>query len=143
MALALAAAVAVAIYLVAAQSFTKGIDPGVSSAWTAAGAALTLSIVWLAFGGALPSASVPHGLGLGFVTALAFAGLYAAVKRIGSSRTAISTMVEPVTTVLLAAWLLDEPITGRVFIGMILIVSALPILAAGSPDRGTVAADTV
>jgi drug/metabolite transporter (DMT)-like permease len=143
MLLALSAAVAVAVYFVAAQAFTKGVDPEVSSTWTAAGATVTLTIAAVVVGGALPAASLPHGLGLGVVTALAFTGLYAAVKRIGSARTAISMMVEPVTTVVLAAWLLDEPITGRVLIGMILIVSALPILVAGSPDRGTVAADTV
>ena len=141
--LALGSAVAVAIYLVGAQVFTKGIDAAVSSTWTAAGAAVSLSFVVLIGGGDLPASSLPYAAGLGLATALAFAGLYAAVTRIGSSRTAIATMVEPVTTVVLAWMLLNEPITGRVFIGMILIVSALPILAAASPERPGVAADTV
>jgi drug/metabolite transporter (DMT)-like permease len=72
---------------------------------------------------------------LGLASAIAFVALYGAIARLGSSRSAIAAMLEPVTTVLLAAWLLNEALSWRIAAGAALVVSALPVLALTA--RGT------
>jgi drug/metabolite transporter (DMT)-like permease len=126
--LALAAAVTVAIYVTLAQIVMRGIDPAVSALWTATGAAVTTGIGALALGHGLPAASLPHATGLAAATAIAFVALFAAIERIGSARASVAAMLEPVTTVLLAAWLLGEAITARSAAGTVLIIAALPVL---------------
>jgi drug/metabolite transporter (DMT)-like permease len=75
---------------------------------------------------------------------VAFALLYEAVTRIGSARSAIAAMLEPVTTILLAAILLGEDLSTRILIGAALIVSVLPLLAAsGHHDTGAPAPDAL
>jgi drug/metabolite transporter (DMT)-like permease len=61
---------------------------------------------------------------------LAFVALYAAIRRIGSSRSSIAMMLEPVTTVVLAAIFLNEALTVRIGLGAALVVAALPLLAS-------------
>lgn len=127
--LALAASIAVTAYFVTAQFFVKGIDPVAAATFTAIGAGLALTLVSAITGKGLPAAALPPALGLGAVTAIAFAFLYAAVARMGSAHTGVAMMLEPVTTIVLAALFLDETITLRVLVGAALVVSALPILA--------------
>ena len=131
---ALAAAVAVAIFLIAVQKASGGVDPFNVALWTAAGATLSLSVVAIATHGALPAAAVPFAGALGLVTALAFVALYRAINMIGSSRSSIAMMLEPVTTVILAAIFLSEVLTIRIALGAALVVAALPLLAA-APAR--------
>ena len=133
-ALALAAAFAVAIYLIAIQVSTKGVAPTVSAMWTSAGAALALTTLSLATGQWLPAGALVPVIALGIASSIAFVMLYAAIARLGSSRAAVATMLEPVTTVVLSAILLDEVITARIVIGAALIVSALPVLALAPKD---------
>lgn len=133
--LALAAAAAVAVYMLVAQVVTRGVDPVASGALTAAGAAAVLLAVAAASGTGVPAAALPWAGALGLATAVAFTLLYAAIARIGSARTAIAAMLEPVTTVALAAATLGERITTRVLIGAVLVVSALPMLAATKPEE--------
>lgn len=127
--LALAAAGAVAVYLLMAQVVMRDIPASASALWTGAGAAVTVSIVALATGWDLPLEALPHAGALGFASAIAFALLYAAIARIGSARSSIANMVEPLTTVLLAWIVLGEEIGIRIAIGAAFVVSALPILA--------------
>lgn len=128
--LAAGAAAAVAVYFTVAGIVAKGIDPGTGATWTAAGAALATAIAWAVSGQSLPQAALLSGGSLGVVTALAFLTLYGALALIGPSRTTVAQMLEPVVTVTIAAIFLDERITFRVALGALLIVSALPILAA-------------
>lgn len=128
-ALALAAAFAVAIYLIAIQVSTKGVAPVASAMWTSAGAALALTTLSIATGQWLPAGALVPVIALGIASSIAFVMLYAAIARLGSSRAAVATMLEPVTTVVLGAILLDEVITARIAIGALLVVSALPVLA--------------
>lgn len=128
-ALALTAAVCLAIYLIALQVSTKGVDPVASSLWTSAGAAIAFALAALVVRQPFPLEAVWPAIGLGGATAISFITLYAAIARIGSSRAAVAAMLEPVTTVLLAALLLDEDLTWRIGIAAALIVSALPVLA--------------
>lgn len=127
--IALGAALAVTVYYLFAQVLTEGMSPLAASIHTAGGAAVSLTIVSGATGARLPAGAIIWAICLGAVTAVAFACLYGAVTRIGSARTSIAHMLEPVTTVLLAAALLGEDLTTKIIIGALLVVSALPILA--------------
>lgn len=128
--LALCAAVAVGVYLLLAQIVMRDIDPIHSALWTSVGATLTVGIAALLSNSTLPDEAWPQVAGLGLASALAFVLLYAAIARIGAGRSSIANMVEPVTTVLLAAAILGEPLTLRIAIGAALVVSALPVLAS-------------
>ncbi|CAN5663671.1 DMT family transporter [soil metagenome] len=129
--LALAAAIAVAVYFVTAQVLVRGVDPVDAAVYTAAGAAVALGVCSLVTVQGIPAAALPWAGAIGLVTAIAFITMYSALVRLGSARTSIAQMLEPVATVLLAAVFLAEPITGKVVLGAALIVSALPILATG------------
>ena len=139
--LALAAAFAVTVYYLFAQVFVRGVDPAVAATYTALGAAATLAVVSLATGIGLPAAAWPHAAGIGAVTAIAFVCLYGAVARIGSAKTSVTHMLEPVTIVVLAALILGDDISSRVVIGAILIVAALPILAMRGKQKAPPADD--
>ncbi len=130
--LALGAAVAVAIYFVAFQVVARGVDPAASALWTSAGAALATTAALPLLDNRFPAAALPAALALGVASAVAFAALYAAIARIGSSRAAVAATMEPVTTVVLAALFLGEAITWRVGAGAALVVAALPVLALTS-----------
>ena len=126
---ALAAAVAVAFYLIGIQVWTKGVDPSASAMWTSAGAACSTGVVALVARQSFPIGATRHAAALGLASAIAFVALYAAISRIGSSRAAIAAMMEPVTTVVLGAMFLDETITWRVVGGAVLVLAALPVVA--------------
>jgi drug/metabolite transporter (DMT)-like permease len=128
--LAVAAAAAVAFYYVAAGVIMKGVGAGVGATWTAVGAAVATAAATVVTGQDLPADALPAAGALGAVTVVAFAGLYAAVVRIGPARTSVAQMLEPVVTILIAALFLDETITARIALGTLLIVSALPVLAS-------------
>ena len=126
---ALAAAVMVALFYIGAQLFTEGTPPATAAAWTATGAAGALITLSLLQGTGLPREAWPPAAALGAATAIAFIATYAAVARIGSSRTSVANMMELVTTFFLATLLLGEEMTLRLVIGAVLVLSAIPVLA--------------
>lgn len=132
--LALVAAVAVAVYFLCAQVIMRGVPASVGATWTATGAAVSLTVTGVVLRQSLPAAALPHAAALGLATALAFFGLYGAIKRLGSARTSIVTMLEPVTTVFLAALVLGEDLTPRVLAGAALVLAALPVLLRSTPE---------
>ena len=139
---AMAAAVMVALFYIAAQVLTAGTPPSAAATWTAIGAALAMGLVYAFMGGELPSGAIGPGIGLGVATSFAFIATYAAIARIGSSRTAIANMMELVTTIVLAMIFLNEKPTLRVLLGAALVLSAIPILAIGK--QGSIpAADAI
>jgi drug/metabolite transporter (DMT)-like permease len=127
---ALGAALAVAIYFTGAGVIMRGQDPLVGAIWTAVGASVSVLAIALAAGQEFPAAALPWAIALGAVTSIAFYAMYGAISRIGPARAAVAQMLEPVVTVVLGVIILDESITLRIVVGAILIVSALPILAA-------------
>lgn len=133
--LALAAATVVAAYFIVATIFMRGLEPSVGATWTAVGATITTTLAGIAGGQALPPSAWTAGLALGAVTTVAFTTLYGAMRLIGSSRTAVAQMLEPVVTVVIAALFLGERVTARIAIGALLIISALPILATTGHDK--------
>lgn len=132
---ALGAAMLVSLYFIAAARYADGVPAIAAGAWTALGAAATLGVLAPLVGHGVPLTAMVPAIGIGAVTTVAFASLYAALARIGTSRSAIAQMLEPVVTVALAALFLGELITFRVGIGAVLIVSALPLLAFSSLRR--------
>ena len=127
--LALAAALAVTVYYLFAQVLGRAVPALAAATYTTGGAAITLTVASLVIRQSLPWAAWPYALCLGLVTAVAFVCFYGALARIGSAKTSITHMLEPVTTVILAALILGDATSGRVAIGAALIVAALPILA--------------
>lgn len=136
---ALAAAVVVAMFYIAAQVLTADTPSSVAATWTAIGAAGALWTVAAIMRVSLPMAALGHAVALGIATAIAFITMYAAIVRIGSSRAAIANMVELVTTIILASLLLGEDITARIAIGALLVLSAIPILAFKRTEQVTAA----
>ena len=136
--LALAAALVVAVYLILSQIVLRKQDAPTTALWTSGGAAITVGIAALVVRDAFPAEAVPHASALALASAVAFLLLYAAIKRIGSARSAIANMVEPITTVLLAALILAEELTLRIGIGALLVISALPILVSAEERRDVV-----
>lgn len=132
---ALAAAAAVAVYFVVATIFMHGIEPSVGATWTALGAAITTSAAGFLGGQSLPQSAWTTAVALGAVTTVAFTALYGAMRLIGSSRTAVAQMLEPVVTVAIATLFLGERLTTRIALGAALIISSLPILATTGHDR--------
>lgn len=140
---ALIASVAVAVYYVLAQVVSEDVPASAAATYTAAGAGLVLSFAAGIARGPLPAVAIGYAAALAAATGIAFVATYAAISRIGSTRTVIANMLEPVTTVVLAALVLGESLTIRVLAGMVLIVAALPILASvAHRDAGPPAADT-
>jgi drug/metabolite transporter (DMT)-like permease len=129
--LALGAALAVAVYFLAAQVVMKGVQPAVSATWTSLGAAVATGIAAVVSGQSFPIGALPAAAALGLATVVAFIFLYAAIERIGSSRAAVAQMFEPVVTVVLGALILSEELTWRIAVGAALVVSALPMLTSG------------
>ncbi len=128
MLLALAAALAVAVYFTLVQVAMRDVEPVAGAAWTTGGAALTLGVITIVTQKSLPMEAAPEMVGMGLMSALAFALMYQAIGVIGSAKASIVMMVEPVATLLLAAALLGEKITPRVIVGALVILAALPVL---------------
>ena len=131
---ALLAAMTLAVYLMVAQVVTAKIEPSVTATWIALGALIAFGTGTLVSGEGFPAGAVDEAVALGAATAVAFVLLFKAIALIGSARVAVASMLEPVATIALAPVLLDEPITGRVVLGAVLVVAALPILATAKPD---------
>jgi drug/metabolite transporter (DMT)-like permease len=129
------AALAVAVYFLLAQVLARGVDAYTAATWTVVGAACFLAVPAIALGQDLPAEALPEALALGIATCAAFVGLYAGLARIGAARSSVAMMVEPVTTVLLAALFLSEELSLRIALATVLVVAALPILAWSAPTR--------
>lgn len=122
---ALGSAVSFAVYLLVSGRAVVRTDPMVNGAWVAAGAALSLATQGLVTGGLRnPGSDVWLMLANGVATAAAFSLLFAALARLGASRTAVVMTLEALSSVVLAALLLDETI------GPVQLVGGAAILAA-------------
>ncbi len=116
-ALAVGAAVIYAGYIVGGTRATRGVAPLASTVVVLTSAALVLSgiVAMRTLAGAAPLQWPGTGLGWAAMGAIAMVstvlaiGLFVAgLVRLGASRTALVSMLEPVVTVGLAAWLLHE-----------------------------------
>jgi drug/metabolite transporter (DMT)-like permease len=122
--LALATSVAYTAYLITADRNVKRTDPVTAAAWLGAGAAAANVAFSLAFDvEQLPAASSwPFLLGMAVFSAGAFAAMLGGLQLVGAVRNAIIGVMEPLGVAVLAAFLLDEPLTVPTTIGGVLIL---------------------
>lgn len=124
-AFALGSASSFAIYLLVSASAVRRTDALVNGAWVAMGAALSLTTQGLVTGGLRdPGPDAWLMLANGVATAAAFALLFAALRRLGASRTAVVMTLEALSAVVLGGLLLDETL------GLPQLVGGAGILAA-------------
>lgn len=121
---ALACMVCFSIYLTVIQIFTRNDEAKIIVPYVI----LCMAIVFSFLSSplkvfALDMQGLLIAVGLGLIpTALAISLLYRAVDAIGSAKVAIFSTIEPVTTVLLASFVLDEHIAPIQIAGMIFIL---------------------
>ena len=128
--LALACALAYTGYLIGVDRVVHRTNPLTTAIWLAAGASLANLVFALAFRAWALPAGAHAGLrvfGMGAFTAGAFVCMIASLQRIGAVRNAIIGVLEPLTVAVLAALLLDEPLTVATVAGGTLILSAAVI----------------
>ncbi len=143
-ALSLAAAVVYSLYIVAGARVTRGIDPLATTAVVCLSAAAVFSCVSLVrtLAGAAPhlpatplawAAVVAIALVSTVTAMLAF---FAGLTRLGAARTSMLSTLEPVVTVLLAAFLLGERLTPLQWCGGAAVLAAvLWLVRAGGGPR--------
>ncbi len=137
-ALALACAIAYTGYLIGVDRVVHRTNPLTTATWLAAGA----SIANLTYGLVFHAWVLPHGsevglrvFGMGAFTAGAFVCMIASLQRIGAVKNAIIGVLEPLTVAVLAALLLNEPLTVATVVGGALILSAAVIATLARGQR--------
>ncbi|WP_433391513.1 DMT family transporter [Micromonospora sp. KLBMP9576] len=101
--------------------------------------ALALAPIALAEGIGVPARLAPVALlvHLGVVTtAVAYALFYAGLRTTSGSAAALSTLVEPLTAVLLAGWLLGESLPVPVLVGGVLLLGAVGVVHLAPRQAG-------
>ena len=138
--LALGSAVSFAFYLLASRRAVTKTDPMVNAAWVAAGASLSLTVQGLATGGLRnPGGDWWLMLANGVATAAAFSLLFAALRSLGASRTAVVMTLEALSAVVLAALLLGETIGGVQLLGGAAILAATVLISTTKAERAETA----
>lgn len=123
--LILAAAGLYTAYILVSERWTRGINPiTVSAHVTTGGALLFLTMAWMTRQ-PMPSAGAwAAGAGLALcATILAMVTFFAGLVRVGATRAAIISTLEPVFTTILAVMLLGEHITPLQTVGVGLVVA--------------------
>jgi drug/metabolite transporter (DMT)-like permease len=143
-ALALGAAVLYAAYIPMLGELQRNLPPLAMATCMAAGSTVFLGSA-AAFRGELSMALPPVAWYAVFVLSLvstvaAFVGFLAGLRVLGSVRTAIVSTVEPFFTALVAAALLEQPLTPSTVIGGALIATAVVLLQLKRAQNGSGAA---
>jgi len=136
--LAIACSLAYTGYLIGVDRVVHRTNPLTTATWLAAGAALANIVYGVAFHAvAMPQGSEVGArvFGMGAFTAGAFVAMIASLQRIGAVRNAIIGVLEPLTVAVLAALLLDEPLTAATVVGGVLILSAAVIATLARGQR--------
>ena len=122
--LALATSVAYTAYLITADRTVRRTDPVTAAAWLGAGAATANIVFSFAFRVEdVPAVSDwPLLLGMAVFSAGAFAAMLGGLQLVGAVRNAIIGVMEPLGVAVLAALVLDEPLTTPTAIGGVLIL---------------------
>lgn len=143
-ALALASAVIYSIYIVAGTRVAARVSPDATSATVCTAAAAVYVGVALARGVHWPQSAAGWGAAGAIAlvsTVIAITLFFAGLARVGATRAATLSTVEPVVTVILAALVLGERIAPVQIAGGAMIVAAVWLLArAPGVDRAVAAA---
>ena len=142
-ALALAAAVCYALYTVGTRTVVADLEPEALLLGVLVGTTVGMTVYGLAAGGlALPRGSDEWAVVLGLTvigTILPLLLFYEGVARLEAGRVGVVSTVEPLTTVVLGALLLAEPVTPTVVAGGVLVLGGVLLVqrdgnAEGPPD---------
>jgi drug/metabolite transporter (DMT)-like permease len=134
------------VYTLVGRIALRGMTPLVAVTWSALLGTLMLLPMALLDGLVGGIASYPPSVWLGtaylglFGTVLAFVWYYQGIRAIGSTRAGQFINFVPVSGVALSAWLLDEPLTPALLIGLALVSVGVYLTnrpTAPSPDPGT------
>ena len=136
-ALATGAAVIYSIYITVGSVVTKGLDAFAVSTVICTSAALVcggIVVARLAVGEppSLPESSrgwVSLGAIAAICTAFAIMTFFAGLSRLDATSTSVTSTLEPVVTVGLATWLLDESLSGIQAVGAVVVIIAVIALA--------------
>ena len=139
-AFALSAALSFSLYLLVSSRAVRRTDSLTNGAWVALGAALSLTTHGVATGALRSPASSWWVMVInGVATAAAFCLLFAALKRMGASQTAIVMTMEAFSAVVLGAILLDERLGpwqaagGMLILGATVLISVARRVEEGTP----------
>jgi len=136
-ALAIGAAVIYSVYITVGSVATDGLDAiAVATVVCASAAVVTGGIVLARFAAGEP-ASFPDSLrgwvSLGAIavicTAIAIITFFAGMARLGATSTSVMSTLEPVVTVALATWLLNESLSTVQAVGAVVVIVAVIALA--------------
>ena len=131
-ALAISASLIYALYIVASTQLLRSVPALYSSVIVICSAAFAYALLMLARGPSWPT-SATGWLGtlcLAVVSTVVPIGLFfAGIERIGPTNASILSAVEPAVTVLLAALVLEELVSGLTVVGGLLILAAVVLLA--------------
>ncbi|MFZ5816517.1 MAG: DMT family transporter [Bacillota bacterium] len=133
------AAALYAAYIIMGERWTQGVSPIVSSAHVTLGAAVVyLSIAPLTGQSLPPPGAIAYGAALALTsTVLALITLFAGLPKVGPTRAAIISTLEPVFTVILAAILLGERLSWLQQAGIVMVV--IGAITVQMRDRPTAA----
>jgi drug/metabolite transporter (DMT)-like permease len=131
-ALAIASALIYSIYIIIGSGVMKHVSAIQSSTVIFASAGVVYGIMILANGTHLPSGGTGWLVVFGtviFATVIPVVTFLAGLERIGPTNAAMLSTLEPVVTVLLATWLLDEQLQPVTLLGGGMIIAAVVLLA--------------
>lgn len=129
--MAITAALVYSIYIIVGANVTRSVSAIQSSTVIFASAGLVYGTLTFVNGGNFPSSSPGWLTILGIVfisTVIPVATFLMGLERVGPTNAAMLSTVEPVVTVLLAAWLFGDKLEPVVLIGGVLILAAVILL---------------
>ena len=133
---ALGAAGSFALYLLATDRLLVRTDTIVRAAWVSTGAGVGMVIRGLVSGGFdSPAGFWPRLVAIGVASAAAFGFLFAALPRIGATRTAVVLNVEPIAAVIFGTLFLAERLAPWQLAGGALVVTAAVVVALPDDKR--------
>lgn len=138
--LAICAALIYSIYIIVGTNVMKHVSAVQSSAVIFASAGVTYVILTAINGMHLPSASIGWTNIIGIVlvaTVIPVVAFLAGLERVGPTNASMLSTLEPVVTVLLAAWIFDEQLKPIVMLGGGLILLAVILLTRGELEKKT------
>jgi drug/metabolite transporter (DMT)-like permease len=134
--LGIGAAVIYSVYIVVGEDVTRRAGSMPSSTVIMLAAAAVYGAMAVAQGFALPQTAGGWGATIAialFSTALAIVGFFKGMARLGAADAATLSAFEPVVTIVLAAFVLDEAVSGVQLIGGALILATVVYLARRPP----------
>lgn len=140
--LAIAAATLYSIYIVVGSQVMKDVPPVQSSTVIFAAAGLSAGALMVLNGPRLPSSGAgwsAMAAMIGFSTILSVVTFLAGLERVGPTNAALVSMLEPVVTVLLATWVLNETLPPVTLLGGGLILMAVLLLTRSEVRRARTA----